>query len=87
MCEGIRDVNPIDTEVQMGSYSKELSLDWMFYTLTVGEGQLFQHRSSSFGSIKELPISASSISLDIILPVGSKDSCILRDVYGFSKNP
>ena len=61
-------------EVQMVIYKKEYYLEWMFYTGTVVEGQLYQKMRSSFGSTTSMSIYASIISIDIILPVGSKDN-------------
>ena len=59
----------------------------MFYTGTVGEIKLSQHRSRYFGSITALSSSSSSIYLDIILLVGSKDNFIFRGLYDFTRHP
>ena len=46
-----------------------------------------QHRSIYFENIKELCRSVSPISIDSISPVGSKENCIIRGIYGFPKHP
>ena len=59
----------------------------MFYIGTVGEGQSSHHRSSYFGSITALSISASPIYVDIILQVGSKGNSVVRGIYEITKHP
>ena len=70
----------MDMEVQVGNYSKEYYLDWMFYTVNIGDGQLSQHRINSFGYITLLYSSESYIFLNSIFPVGFKYNCILRGI-------